>query len=119
MELHGGQLACCDFGKIPGLAGVTRNVGLCPRTGACSSLRTAFGFSGRPSDPGDDGGSSVRPASPDSGPAKGSGLTASRNAGVVRYDMDFAARIVTYYGNYHGCKGEEYVEAYPAVEIGV
>jgi uncharacterized protein YbcV (DUF1398 family) len=40
-------------------------------------------------------------------------LTASWRAGVVRYDVDFAARTVAYYG----CNGEEYVEAYPAVEI--
>ncbi|WP_321477353.1 DUF1398 family protein [uncultured Paludibaculum sp.] len=42
-------------------------------------------------------------------------LAASWRAGVVRYDVDFAARTVAYYG----CNGEEYVEAYPAVEIGV
>ncbi len=41
-------------------------------------------------------------------------LAASWRAGVVRYDVDFAARTVAYYG----CNGEEYVEAYPAVEIG-
>jgi uncharacterized protein YbcV (DUF1398 family) len=41
-------------------------------------------------------------------------LEASWRAGVVRYDVDFAARTVTY----QGCHGEEYVEAYPAVEIG-
>ena len=41
-------------------------------------------------------------------------LAASWRAGVVRYDVDFAARRVAYYG----CHGEEYVEAYPAVEIG-
>ena len=40
-------------------------------------------------------------------------LTASWRAGVVRYDVDFIARTVAY----HGCNGEEYVEAYPAVEI--
>lgn len=34
-------------------------------------------------------------------------------AGVVRYDVDFAARTVGYYG----CGGEEYIEAYPAVEV--
>lgn len=39
-------------------------------------------------------------------------LEASWLAGVVRYDVDFAARTVTYLG----CNGEEYVEAYPAVE---
>ena len=41
-------------------------------------------------------------------------LEASWRAGVVRYEVDFAARTVTY----QGCDGEEYVEAYPAVEIG-
>src|SRR5215471_9979706 len=40
-------------------------------------------------------------------------LAASWRAGVVRYDVDFAARTVTYLG----CNGEEYIEAYPAVEI--
>lgn len=40
-------------------------------------------------------------------------LAASWRAGVVRYDVDFATRTVAYYG----CNGEEYVEAYPAVEI--
>ena len=40
-------------------------------------------------------------------------LAASWSAGVVRYDIDFAARTAAYYG----CNGEEYVEAYPAVEI--
>ncbi|MEI9977230.1 MAG: DUF1398 family protein [Ignavibacteriota bacterium] len=40
-------------------------------------------------------------------------LTASWRAGVVRYDVDFTARTVAYYG----CNGEEYVESYPAVEI--
>jgi uncharacterized protein YbcV (DUF1398 family) len=41
-------------------------------------------------------------------------LAATWRAGVIRYDVDFGARTVTYYG----CTGEEYVEAYPAVEIG-
>jgi uncharacterized protein YbcV (DUF1398 family) len=41
-------------------------------------------------------------------------LEASWRAGVVRYDVDFHARKVAYYG----CNGEEYVEEYPAVEIG-
>jgi uncharacterized protein YbcV (DUF1398 family) len=36
-----------------------------------------------------------------------------RRAGVVRYDVDFTARRVIYYG----CHGEEYVEDYPAVEV--
>jgi len=40
-------------------------------------------------------------------------LESSWNAGVVRYDVDFTARTVTY----SGCGGEEYIEAYPAVEI--
>jgi uncharacterized protein YbcV (DUF1398 family) len=40
-------------------------------------------------------------------------LTASWRAGVVRYDVDFNRRIVTYYG----CSGDEYAEQYPAVEI--
>jgi uncharacterized protein YbcV (DUF1398 family) len=41
-------------------------------------------------------------------------LAASWRAGVVRYDVDFSARMVSYYG----CNGEEYVEKYPAVEVG-
>jgi uncharacterized protein YbcV (DUF1398 family) len=41
-------------------------------------------------------------------------LAASWRAGVVRYDVDFEARTVIYYG----CNGEEYTESYPAVEIG-
>ena len=40
-------------------------------------------------------------------------LAASWRAGVVRYDVDFAARTVTYFG----CNGEEYTESYPAVQI--
>ena len=40
-------------------------------------------------------------------------LAATWRAGVVRYDVDFAARKVSYVG----WNGEEYVEAYPAVEI--
>jgi len=40
-------------------------------------------------------------------------LAASWRAGVVRYDVDFTARTVSYYG----CNGEKYVETYPAVEI--
>ena len=40
-------------------------------------------------------------------------LAASWRAGVVRYDVDFAQRTVSYYG----VNGEEYVEAYPAVEL--
>jgi uncharacterized protein YbcV (DUF1398 family) len=38
---------------------------------------------------------------------------ATWRAGVVRYDVDFAARTCTYYG----CNGEEYVEEYPVVEV--
>jgi len=41
-------------------------------------------------------------------------LTASWRAGVVRYDVDFAARTCTYYG----AAGEEYVEDYPGVDVG-
>ena len=40
-------------------------------------------------------------------------LAASWRAGVVRYAVDFEERNVTYYG----CNDEEYVEAYPAVDI--
>ena len=40
-------------------------------------------------------------------------LVGSWRAGVVRYDVDFGARTVAYYG----CNGEEYIEAYPAVKI--
>jgi uncharacterized protein YbcV (DUF1398 family) len=39
-------------------------------------------------------------------------LAASWRAGVVRYDVDFVARTVTYYGS----NSEEYIEDYPAVE---
>jgi uncharacterized protein YbcV (DUF1398 family) len=40
-------------------------------------------------------------------------LEASWRAGVVRYDVDFMARTVAYYG----CGGEVYVEEYPAVAV--
>jgi uncharacterized protein YbcV (DUF1398 family) len=40
-------------------------------------------------------------------------LAATWRAGVVRYDVDFAARNVAY----HGCEGEAYIESYAAVEI--
>jgi uncharacterized protein YbcV (DUF1398 family) len=40
-------------------------------------------------------------------------LESSWKAGVVRYEVDFAKRIVTYYG----CLGEEYTEEYPKVEL--
>jgi uncharacterized protein YbcV (DUF1398 family) len=40
-------------------------------------------------------------------------LAASWQAGVVRYDVDFAARTVAYYG----CNGEQYVESYHPVDL--
>jgi uncharacterized protein YbcV (DUF1398 family) len=40
-------------------------------------------------------------------------LSAAWAAGVVRYEVDFNARHVTYYG----CDGGQYLENYPAVEI--
>jgi uncharacterized protein YbcV (DUF1398 family) len=40
-------------------------------------------------------------------------LAATWRAGIVRYDVDFDKRIVTYYG----CSGDEYAEDYPAIEI--
>ena len=40
-------------------------------------------------------------------------LAASWRAGVVSYDVDFAARTVAYYG----VNGEVYIEEYPAVEV--
>jgi uncharacterized protein YbcV (DUF1398 family) len=40
-------------------------------------------------------------------------LAACWGAGVVRYEVDFVGRRVSYYG----CEGEEYVEEYPAVEV--
>lgn len=40
-------------------------------------------------------------------------LSSAWQAGVVRYDVDFGARRVSYYG----CLGEEYIEEYPMVEI--
>jgi hypothetical protein len=40
-------------------------------------------------------------------------LAASWLAGVIRYEVDFEARTVVY----SGCNAEEYVEAYPAIEI--
>jgi uncharacterized protein YbcV (DUF1398 family) len=39
-------------------------------------------------------------------------LAASWRAGVVRYEVDLLERTVTYYG----CRNEEYVEEYPALE---
>jgi len=41
-------------------------------------------------------------------------LAATWRAGVVRYDVDLLARRVAYYG----CNGEEYIEDYPAVDVG-
>jgi uncharacterized protein YbcV (DUF1398 family) len=40
-------------------------------------------------------------------------LAASWRAGVVRYEVDFSKRIVTYYG----CNDEAHAEHYPAVAI--
>lgn len=40
-------------------------------------------------------------------------LAAAWSSGVVRYEVDFTERRVTYYG----CDGEEYVEDYLSVEI--
>lgn len=40
-------------------------------------------------------------------------LMASWMAGVVRYDVDFEAHQVSYYG----CQGESYIEAYPEVKL--
>lgn len=40
-------------------------------------------------------------------------LVSAWQAGVVRYDVDFLARHVSYYG----CNNEIYVEKYPQVEI--
>ncbi|HEY5214820.1 MAG TPA: DUF1398 family protein [Acidobacteriaceae bacterium] len=41
-------------------------------------------------------------------------LGSSWRAGVMRYDVDLEARTVAY----QGCRGEEYVETYPAVSLG-
>ena len=38
-------------------------------------------------------------------------LMAAWRAGIVRYEVDFIARTVSYYG----CRGESYVEEYPSV----
>jgi uncharacterized protein YbcV (DUF1398 family) len=40
-------------------------------------------------------------------------LAATWRAGVVRYDVDFTARRVAYYGSHD----EEYIEDYPAVQV--
>lgn len=41
-------------------------------------------------------------------------LLASWNAGVIGYDVDFLACVVSYYG----ARGECYKESYPAIEVG-
>jgi uncharacterized protein YbcV (DUF1398 family) len=41
-------------------------------------------------------------------------LMATWQAGVIRYDVDFEGRKVAYFG----CNDEEYVEEYPAVDVG-
>lgn len=40
-------------------------------------------------------------------------LAAVWRAGVIRYDVDFAARTVAYLG----CNGDSYIESYPPVEL--
>jgi len=40
-------------------------------------------------------------------------LSAAWKSGIVRYDVNFAERTVAYYG----AGDEEYIEAYPAVEV--
>jgi uncharacterized protein YbcV (DUF1398 family) len=40
-------------------------------------------------------------------------LEATWRAGVIRYDVDFLARTVAYYG----CNGEEYIENYPPAKV--
>lgn len=40
-------------------------------------------------------------------------LMSSWRAGVIAYDVDFLKRKVTYFG----CRGEEYTEEYPQVEV--
>jgi uncharacterized protein YbcV (DUF1398 family) len=40
-------------------------------------------------------------------------LDSTWRAGIVRYDVDFDTRTVAY----EGCNGEEYLEAYPAVNV--
>ncbi len=41
-------------------------------------------------------------------------LSTSWDAGVIGYDVDFSARIVSYYGS----RGECYKESYPSVDVG-
>jgi uncharacterized protein YbcV (DUF1398 family) len=104
------------------LAGVTRNIWFLP---ACQSLYlTELGPIAARGAPLDSGTVDVPPFDSDAlilalrtDQAGNSTfpefLAASWRAGVVRYDVDFAARRVAYYG----CNGEEYVEAYPAVDL--
>jgi uncharacterized protein YbcV (DUF1398 family) len=40
-------------------------------------------------------------------------LAASWRAGIVRYEVEFTSRTVTYYG----CEGQAYTEQYPVVEV--
>lgn len=40
-------------------------------------------------------------------------LLATWRAGIVRYEVDFAARTCTY----HGCEDENYIESYPAISL--
>jgi uncharacterized protein YbcV (DUF1398 family) len=40
-------------------------------------------------------------------------LAAAWRAGIVRYDVEFTPRTITYYG----CEGETYTEQYPAVDV--
>jgi uncharacterized protein YbcV (DUF1398 family) len=40
-------------------------------------------------------------------------LASTWRAGVIRYEVDFAQRSVSYYG----CEGESYIELYPAVDL--
>ena len=42
-------------------------------------------------------------------------LASAWNAGVLRYEVDFAERTCTYYG----ANDEHYVESYPAVNVAV
>jgi uncharacterized protein YbcV (DUF1398 family) len=40
-------------------------------------------------------------------------LAATWRAGIIRYEVDFAARTVSY----TGCNGEQYIESYPTVTL--
>lgn len=62
--------------------------------------------------------STVEPSSSRCAPTRGKStfpkfLAASWQAGVIRYELDFAARTVSYYGS----DGEEYVEEYSGIEV--